>query len=303
MAFCSLVAGNRACCTSGKQRAEDRGAEHEAGHELSHHRGLPHPQQDFAQQPADHHQRDKLNDEDRLGSGRGAGCSAAERGHRRQQQQGRGCRNPARRSPFIGRGLEVNAAACELGPRPKERGTLKLPTTGRWRLVPSECNCKLFATRLSLLHPKPFGARPCWFPRPRLPLRPSPLFPAAGAAPASGHRWRRYSASIAVRPTGSFWRKLTSFLGPGLSGRGRLHGPRQLGDVARRRLEVRLRAADRCAAVQSDGDPAAGLVRAAWHRRRPRSGAGLPRRVSTRGRRGRSGCLRRSRSAPRISPR
>ena len=70
---------------------------------------------------------------------------------------------------------------------------------------------------------------------------------------------------------------------PRLSGRGRLHGPRQLGDVARRRLEVRLRAADRRAAVQPDGDPAAGAVRAAWHRRRPRSGAGLPRRVSARG--------------------
>ena len=68
-----------------------------------------------------------------------------------------------------------------------------------------------------------------------------------------------------------------------LSGRGRLHGPRQLGDLARRRLEVRLRAADRRAAVQPDGDPAAGAVRAAWHRRRPRSGAGLPRRVSARG--------------------
>ena len=68
-----------------------------------------------------------------------------------------------------------------------------------------------------------------------------------------------------------------------LSGRRRLHGPGQLGDLARRRLEVRLRAAHRRAAVQSDGDPAAGAVRAAWHRRRPRSGAGLPRRVSARG--------------------
>ena len=70
---------------------------------------------------------------------------------------------------------------------------------------------------------------------------------------------------------------------PRLSGRGRLHGSRQLGDLARRRLEVRLRAADRRAAVQSDGDPAAGAVRAARHRRRPRSGAGLPRCVSARG--------------------
>ena len=39
-----------------------------------------------------------------------------------------------------------------------------------------------------------------------------------------------------------------------LSRRRRLHGPRQLGDLARRRLEVRLRAAVRRAAVQSHGD-------------------------------------------------
>ena len=68
-----------------------------------------------------------------------------------------------------------------------------------------------------------------------------------------------------------------------LSRRRRLHGPRQLGDLARRRLQVRLRAADRRAAVQPDGDPAAGAVRAARHRRRPRPGAGLPRRISPRG--------------------
>ena len=65
-----------------------------------------------------------------------------------------------------------------------------------------------------------------------------------------------------------------------LSGRRRLHGSRQLGHVARRRLEVRLRAADGCAALQPDGDPAAGAVRAARHRIRPRPGAGLPRRFS-----------------------
>src|ERR1700730_1108026 len=50
-----------------------------------------------------------------------------------------------------------------------------------------------------------------------------------------------------------------------LSGRGRLHGPRQLGDLARGRLEVRLRAALHRAALEPDGDPAAGAVRAARH--------------------------------------
>ena len=68
-----------------------------------------------------------------------------------------------------------------------------------------------------------------------------------------------------------------------LPGRRRLHGSRQLGDLARGRLQVRLHAADRRAAVEPDGDPAAGVVRAARHRRRPRLGAGLPRRISPRG--------------------
>src|SRR5690349_2257819 len=70
---------------------------------------------------------------------------------------------------------------------------------------------------------------------------------------------------------------------PRLSGRGRLYGSGQLGDLARRRFQVRLRAADGRAVVEPDGDPVAGFVRAARHRLRPRSGAGLPRRVSARG--------------------
>jgi len=37
-----------------EQRPEERGAEHQAGHELSHDGGLTQPQQHFAQQPADH---------------------------------------------------------------------------------------------------------------------------------------------------------------------------------------------------------------------------------------------------------
>ena len=106
---------------------------------------------------------------------------------------------------------------------------------------------------------------------------------AAGGARASGRRSPRCSASIATRPTGSFWRKLDGVPRARLSRRRRLHGPRQLGDLARRRLQVRLRAADRRAAVEPDGDPAAGAVRAARHRRRARPGAGLPRRVPARG--------------------
>ena len=69
----------------------------------------------------------------------------------------------------------------------------------------------------------------------------------------------------------------------GLSRRRRLHGSGKLGDLARRRLEVRLRAAHHRAAFEPHGDPAAGAVRAAGHRRRARSGAGLPRRVPSRG--------------------
>src|SRR5262249_57334047 len=48
---------------------------------------------------------------------------------------------------------------------------------------------------------------------------------------------------------------------PGLSGGGRLHGSRQLGDLARRRVPVRLRAAGGGGPLQQDGAPAAGAVR------------------------------------------
>src|SRR5206468_3599132 len=70
------------------------------------------------------------------------------------------------------------------------------------------------------------------------------------------------------------------FLGPRIPRRGRLHGPGQLGDLARRRLQVRLRAAHRRAHLQCHGDSAAGAVRAARPRSGARSRAGLPRRVS-----------------------
>ena len=68
-----------------------------------------------------------------------------------------------------------------------------------------------------------------------------------------------------------------------LSRRRRLHGPGQLGDLARRRLEVRLRAAHHRAHVEHHGDPAAGAVRAARDRGGARPRAGLPRRVSALG--------------------
>jgi manganese transport protein len=51
---------------------------------------------------------------------------------------------------------------------------------------------------------------------------PSSAAPAATPAPESGWRRTRTTRSlsevfgtIAVRPTGSLWRKLTAFLGPG----------------------------------------------------------------------------------------
>src|SRR5262249_36995993 len=65
-----------------------------------------------------------------------------------------------------------------------------------------------------------------------------------------------------------------------LSRRGRLHGSRQLGDLARRWFEVRLRAADSRAAVEPDGDRAAIAVHAARRRRWTRPRAGLPRFLS-----------------------
>ena len=72
--------------------------------------------------------------------------------------------------------------------------------------------------------------------------------------------------------------------GARLSRRRRLHGPGQLGHLARRRLQVRLHAAGRRARLQHHGDRAAGAVRASRHRLGPRPGAGLPRRLSALGR-------------------
>ena len=61
---------------------------------------------------------------------------------------------------------------------------------------------------------------------------------------------------------------------------------RQLGDLARRRVEVRLRAPLHRADVEPHGDPAAASLCAARRRHGPRSRAGLPRRLSAAGRLG-----------------
>ena len=90
---------------------------------------------------------------------------------------------------------------------------------------------------------------------------------------------------------------------PRLSRRGRLYGPRQLGDLARRRLQVRLHAAGRRAGLQHHGDRAAVAVRAARHRLGPRPRPGLPRRLPAAGRAACCGRWPRSPSSPPTSPR
>src|SRR5215212_2801485 len=72
---------------------------------------------------------------------------------------------------------------------PDQLGNLKprAPTTGPQDDGScSECNCKLFATRLAWLHPKPCGARRCWFPRLKLSWQASRWYPG-GVMPAGGH--------------------------------------------------------------------------------------------------------------------
>ncbi len=71
---------------------------------------------------------------------------------------------------------------------------------------------------------------------------------------------------------------------PRLSGRSRLYGPRQLGDRHRRWLRLRLCPAIGRAAVEPDGDRAAGAVGATRHRRGARPGAGVPRALFATGR-------------------
>ena len=67
---------------------------------------------------------------------------------------------------------------------------------------------------------------------------------------------------------------------PRLSRRRRLHGPGQLGDLARRRVALRLHAPLRGAGLQPDGDRPAIALRAARGGERARPRAGLPRLLS-----------------------
>ena len=105
---------------------------------------------------------------------------------------------------------------------------------------------------------------------------------AGWRADAAANRQRslpEVNATIAV-PLGGHWCAPAAGVSRArLSGLGRLHGSRQLGDRSRRRIEVRLHAAVGHPAVEPDGDPAAGARRAARHRHRPRSRAGLPRQL------------------------
>ncbi len=113
----------------------------------------------------------------------------------------------------------------------------------------------------------------------------------ADAAVAAPRAWRftgsepqaslgEVNATVSVPKGGVWFRRLLAFVGPGLHGLGRLHGPGQLGDRPRRRGAVRLHAAGRHPAFQPHGDPVAGACRAPRHRHRPRPRAGLPRPLS-----------------------
>ena len=127
----------------------------------------------------------------------------------------------------------------------------------------------------------------------RLAWRKAP--DAASLAGSPSHR-QRAGHGVAVAQDAGVCR-------PGLSGRRRLHGPRQLGDRSGRRRAVRLHAAVGHHDLQPHGDPAAAPLRQARRRHRPRSGAGLPRPLFDAARSGFSGCCAKSPSPPAISPR
>ncbi len=66
----------------GRERAEQRGTEHQAGDELPHHRRLLEPQHRLPKQTADQDQQQQLRDEQKLGRafvgiarGGGKGCA------------------------------------------------------------------------------------------------------------------------------------------------------------------------------------------------------------------------------------
>jgi manganese transport protein len=103
----------------------------------------------------------------------------------------------------------------------------------------------------------------------RSPVSPGQTCPWIGSGwrrTRSTHSLSEVFGTIAVRPTGSLWRKLTAFRAR-LSGRRRLHGPGELA-TRRRRLEVRLCALT-IALISIDGDPAGRCARGS-DRRRPR---------------------------------
>jgi hypothetical protein len=149
------------------------------------------------------------------------------------------------------------------------------------------CSCKRVAIKPNLLHSVTMDAR-----SPMIPDDPSANDlddPALGLAGGGWHSARGEPslagvfASVRVAKAGVVLAQAAGVPGAGLSGRGRLYGPRQLGHLARRRFQIRLRAAHHRASVQHHGDRAAVAVHAAWGRRRARSRPGLPRFLSALG--------------------
>src|SRR4029077_4978277 len=122
------------------------------------------------------------------------------------------------------------------------------------------CNCKLFATRYAC---KLFPLRFLHGRHRKLTHRHETKRLAAHARPSPIGR----SIWLDCDPADRFaWQQAACVSRPRLPGRGRLHGSWQLGDVARRWVQVRIRAAHRCIAFEPDGHPAAGIVCASWDR-------------------------------------
>src|SRR3954447_10331646 len=71
------------------------------------------------------------------------------------------------------------------------------------------CNCKLFATRIRV------GRRRPSMTASSVPRENSPLTESGWRHPRKTPSLSEAFGSIPVRPSGSFWRKLTAFLGPG----------------------------------------------------------------------------------------
>ncbi len=99
----------------------------------------------------------------------------------------------------------------------------------------------------------------------------------SGVAPAPAHPEPRRGLSHHPGRPGQLVAQGAGVRRSRLSGRGRLHGPRQLGHRPRRRRAVRLHAAERDPDLEPDGDPAPGARGQARHRDRARPGAGVPR--------------------------